>query len=69
MKFMEVDGVVSEINGDIDVVNVKIRESGKGDIGNQVKNQLENFMGWKDGEKKIDVTYSKRKCVEESFEG
>lgn len=68
-KFMEVDGTISEISGDIDVVNVRMRESGRGDMGNQNRNQLEIFKGGNFGAEEIAVTDSKRKRVEDNMDG
>lgn len=51
-RFMEVDGIVSEVSGDVDGVNVISRVSWKDDIGNQIENQLKNFMGGKSGIRK-----------------
>lgn len=68
-RFMEVDGVVTEINGDRDGINVKSRVSREVDTGNQFENQLENFMGGKGGGKEIEITDSKRKRVEEILTG
>lgn len=66
---MEVDGVVSEIGGDTNLVNVKMRESRKGNIGNQIKIQLENVMGANDDVDVIAVIDSKRKHMEDMMDG
>lgn len=68
-RFMEVDGMVTEINGDGDVVKVIERESRNGDNVNKIQNQMEIYMGGKEKEREVVVTDSKRKRVNEISDG
>lgn len=67
-KFMEIDGIVREIDGDQDVVTVKGREI-RGGKDSQDQKQLENISGDNQGGKIVVVMDSKRKRLEEDFQG
>ncbi|XP_074352830.1 uncharacterized protein LOC141691982 [Apium graveolens] len=65
---MEIDGVVCEIGGNNDVGTVRGREI-RGEKDSQNQNHLENIMGESSGDKVVVVLESKRKRLEDDFQG
>ncbi|KAL8117463.1 hypothetical protein AgCh_015378 [Apium graveolens] len=55
-RFMEIDGIVREVRGDNDALNIRLCENRVGDIGNQVTNQLEDNVDISVAENMASVT-------------
>lgn len=63
-KFMEIDGVIREVNAENNVVIIRRREKGDIDMEGKDKNQLEGYEGEKSGTDDGIAFDFKRKWVE-----